>query len=152
MENSRPTACYFQRNSWKLLRYFYYTVITQKYLVHDMKQSFWTNYGLLKFTKKPDKWKKHSVSIIVLATFFGRNFSSSDFSFSQVTSVEKRESQQHFSASAYGLGLKKLCFGSLFSTSVTWEKLKSEEDKFFLRVGKHNYRNKILYALWKKRR
>ena len=84
----------------------------------------------------------------MLATFFGRNLSSSDFSFSQVTSVEKRESQQHFSASAYGLGLKKLCFGSLFSTSVTWEKLKSDEDKFFLRVGKHNYRNKTLFFLW----
>ena len=73
--------------------------------------------------------------MIVLATFFGRNLSLSDFSFSQVTSVEKRESQQHFSASAYGLGLKKLCFDSLFSTSVTWEKLKSDKDKFFLRVA-----------------
>ena len=105
------------------------------------KPMFWD----LESTKKPDKWKKHSVSIIVLATFFGRNLSLSDFSFSQVTSVEKRESQQHFSASAYGLGLKKLCFGSLFSTSVTWEKLKSDEENFFLRVGKHNYRNKILF-------
>ena len=105
------------------------------------KPMFWD----LESTKKPDKWKKHSVSIIVLATFFGRNLSLSDFSFSQVTSVEKRESQQHFSASAYGLGLKKLCFGSLFSTLVTWEKLKSDEDKFFLRRSKHNYRKKILF-------
>ena len=29
--------------------------------------------------EKPDKWKKHSVSIIVLVTFFGRNLSSSEF-------------------------------------------------------------------------
>ena len=80
----------------------------------------------------------------MLATFFGRNLSMSDFSFSQVTSVEKRESQQHFSASAsaYGLGLKKLCFDSLFSTSVTWEKLKSDKDKFFLRVASTIFKTK----------
>ena len=80
--------------------------------------------------------------MLVLATFFGKKLSSSDFSFSQVTSVEKRESQQHFSASAYGLGLKKLCFDSLFSTSVTWEKLKSDKDKFFLRVASTIFKTK----------
>ena len=104
------------------------------------KPMFWD----LESTKKPDKWKKHSVSIIVLATFFGRNLSLSDFSFSQVTSVEKREPRKHFSASACsflglglrprpqksGFGFEKLFLGSLFSTSVTWEKLKSDVDKF----------------------
>ena len=104
------------------------------------KPMFWD----LKSTKKPDKWKKHSVSIIVLATFFGRNLSLSDFSFSQVTSVEKRESQQHFSASAYGLGLKKLFLGFLFSTSVTWEKLKSDVEKFYFRRAMEKNQNKIL--------
>ena len=72
--------------------------------------------GLMKSTKKPDKWKKHSFLINVLATFFGRNLSSSDFSFLQVTSVEKREPRKHFSASAcsfLSLSLKKLFLSSL---------------------------------------
>ena len=69
----------------------------------------------------------------------------SDFSFSQVTSVEKRESQQHFSASAYGLGLKKLFLGFLFSTSVTWEKLKSYMEKFYFRGDMEKNQNKILF-------
>ena len=87
------------------------------------------------FTKKPDKWKKYSVSIIVLAASFRQIWSSSDFSVVQVTSVEKRESREHFSASAYGLGFKKLSLDSLFSTSVTWTTLQSDEDKFVLRLG-----------------
>ena len=71
-------------------------------------------------------------------------WSTSYFSFSQVTSVEKREPRKHFSALACsflglglwprpqksGLGFEKLFLGSLFSTSVTWEKLKSDVDKF----------------------
>ena len=36
----------------------------------------------------------------------------------------------HFSASAYGLGFEKLSLGSLLSTSVTWEILKSEVKNF----------------------
>ena len=87
------------------------------------------------FTKKPDKWKKYSVSIIVLAASFIQIWSSSDFSVVQVTSVEKRESREHFSASAYGLGFKKFSLGSLFSTSVPWTTLQSDEDKFVLRLG-----------------
>ena len=87
------------------------------------------------FTKKPDKWKKYSVSIIVLAASFVQIWSSSDFSVVQVTSVEKRESREHFSASAYGLGFKKLSLDSLFSTSVTWTTLQSDEDKFVRRLG-----------------
>ena len=59
----------------------------------------------------------------------------SDFSVVQVTSVEKRESREHFSASAYGLGFKKLSLDSLFSTSVPWTTLQSDEDKFVLRLG-----------------
>ena len=66
------------------------------------------------------------------------------FEMSSVTSVEKRESRKHFSASACsflglglrprpqkcGLGFEKLSLGSLLSTSVTWEKLKSEVKNF----------------------
>ena len=79
--------------------------------------------------------KKHSVSIIALAASFGQIWSLSDFSVVQVTSVEKRESREHFSASAYGLGFKKLSLDSLISTSVTWTTLQSDEDKFVLRLG-----------------
>ena len=81
----------------------------------------------------------------MLATFFGRNLSTSNFSFSQVTSVEKREPRKHFSASAYsflGLGFEKLFLGPLFSISVTWEKLKSDVDKVFLRADSTIIRTK----------
>ena len=77
--------------------------------------------------------------------FLRQNLSTSDLSFCQVTSVEKRELQEHFSASAYGLSFKKLSFSSLFSTSVTWQKLKSDVDKFCIRRVEHKYRNKILF-------
>ena len=50
-------------------------------------------------TKKPEKWKKHSVSIFVLATPSAKLIHVC-LSFSQVTSVEKREPRKHFSASA----------------------------------------------------
>ena len=90
-----------------------------------------------------------------------QNSSTSDFSFSQVTSVEKREPRKHFSASACsflglslwprpqksGFGFEKLFLGSLFSTSVTWEKLKSDVDKFFLRVASTIIRTKYYFSL-----
>ena len=79
--------------------------------------------------------------------YLRQNLSTSDLSFSQVTSVEKREPRKHFSASAYGLGFKNFFLGTLFSTSVTWEKLKSDVDKLCLRRGKNQYRNKILLLL-----
>ena len=69
------------------------------------------------------------------AASFVQIWSSSDFSVVQVTSVEKRESREHFSASAYGLGFKKLSLDSLFSTSVPWTTLQSDEDKFVLGLG-----------------
>ena len=81
--------------------------------------------------------------------YLRQSLSTSDLSFSQVTSVEKREPRKHFSASAYGLGFKNFFLGTLFSTSVTWEKLKSDVDKLCLRRGKNKYRNKILLLLLK---
>ena len=71
----------------------------------------------------------------MLVTSFKQIWSLSDFSVVQVTSVEKRESWEHFSASAYDLGFKKISLGSLFSTSVTWTTLQSDEDKFVLKLG-----------------
>ena len=89
-------------------------------------------------TKKPEKWKKHSVLIFVLATTFVKICPCLIWEFPKLP-------RKHFSASAYGLGFKKLFLGSLFSTSVTWEKVKSDVDKFCLRRVKNKYRNKILF-------
>ena len=79
--------------------------------------------------------------------YLRQSLSTSDLSFSQVTSVEQREPRKHFSASAYGLGFKNFFLGTLCSTSVTWEKLKSDVDKLCLRRGKNKYRNKILLTI-----
>ena len=83
--------------------------------------------------------------MIALAVSFGQIWSLSDFSVVQVTSVEKRESREYFSASAYGLGFKKLCLDSLFSTSVTWTTLQSDEDKFVLTLGSTIIETKYYY-------
>ena len=95
--------------------------------------------------EKARKMKKAFCFNICSCHYLRQNLSTSDLSFSQVTSVEKREPRKHFSASACGLGFKNFFLGTLFSTSVTWEKLKSDVDKFFLRRGKNKYRNKILF-------
>ena len=94
--------------------------------------------------EKPLKNEKSIVLIIFPCHDLNQNSSTSDLSFSQVTSVEKRKSRKHFSASAYGLGLKKLFLGFLFSTSVTWEKLKSDVEKFYFRRDMVKDQNKIL--------
>ena len=47
-------------------------------------------------TKKPIKWKKHSVSIFVLATTFGKTYPHLIWDFPQVTSVEKKETSKTF--------------------------------------------------------
>ena len=75
--------------------------------------------------------KKHSVSIIVLATLFGRNLSSSDFSSSlSYLSRKKGTSETFLSLSLFisrprpqksGFGFEKPFLSSLFSTSVTWK-------------------------------
>ena len=103
----------------------------------------------MKSTKKPDKWKKHSVSIIVLATLFGRNLSSSDFSSSLSYLSRKKGTSETFlslslfisrprptaSASKIRLRLRKTFPQFPFFYFGNLEKLKSDEDKFFLRVA-----------------
>ena len=44
------------------------------------------------------------------------------------------------------LGLKKFFLGFLFSTSVTWEKLKSDVEKFYFRRDMEKNQNKILLS------
>ena len=54
-----------------------------------------------------------------------------------------------------GFGLEKLFLGSLFSTSVTWTTLQSDEDKLVLRLGStiietkyYNYNQPIIFSLY----
>ena len=101
--------------------------------------------GIWNANEKARKMKKAFCFDICSCHYLRQNLSTSDLSFFQVTSVEKREPRKHFSASAYGLGFKNFFLGTLFSTSVTWEKLKSDVDKLCLRRGKNKYRNKILW-------
>ena len=97
-----------------------------------------------------------------------KNLSSSDFSFSQVTEVEKREPRKSFSKPKpdfWGRGRRprprneqaeaEKCFrGSLFSTEVTWEKLKSDVDQISSEESsQHNYQNRMLFSfVWLFRR
>ena len=119
--------------------YSYKTTVKKNILVQNYKvEKARTNekrlifsFSLI-FTKKPEKWKKHSVSIIVLAIVLEK-ISPRVIWISKVTSVEKRELRKHFSASAcsflglglrprpqkFGLGFEKRFLSSLFSTSVT---------------------------------
>ena len=105
----------------------------------------WWNFN--KANEKTRKMKKAFCFDICSCHYLRQNLSLSDLTISQVTSVQKRESRKHFSASAYGLGFKKLFLGSLFSTSVTWEKVKSDVDKFCLRRVKNKYQNKIFFLI-----
>ena len=97
--------------------------------------------------------------IIVLAAFFGRNLSTSDFSLSpSYLSRKKGTSETFLSLSLFisrpqksGFGFKKLFLSSLFSTSVTLDKLKSDVDKFFLRVASTIIRTKYYCDFLKKR-
>ena len=97
-----------------------------------------------------------------------KNLSTSDFSFSQVTEVEKREMRKSFSKPKpdfWGRGRRprprneqaeaEKCFrGSLFSTEVTWEKLKSDVDQISSEESsQHNYQNRMLFSfVWLFRR
>ena len=85
----------------------------------------------------------------MLATSFLQIWSLSDFSVVQVTSVEKRESWEHFSPSAYGLGFKKYSLDSLFSTLVTWTTHQSDEDKFVRRLGSTIIETKYYFSIVK---
>ena len=70
--------------------------------------------------------------IIVLAAL-RKTLSTSDFSFSQVTNIEKREPRKSFSKPRprnEQAEVEKCFRGSLFSTEATLEKLKSDVDLF----------------------
>ena len=78
-----------------------------------------------------------------------KNLSTTDLRFVQVIKVEKREPRKSFLKPRPRPTLKndqaeaEKCFrGSLFSTEVTWEKLKSDVDKFFLTVASTIFKTK----------
>ena len=75
-EKSRAMPCFFQWNSWKLWS-----------LVFN--SSCWEYLLFVILRKNLKKWKKHSVLIIFPCHSLNQNSSTSDLSFSQVTSVEK---------------------------------------------------------------
>ena len=126
-------------NKWKSIWHFQWI---------EVEVAFFTAISLFlsilcNSTKKPAKWKKHSVSIFFPFPPLGKILLVW-FEFFPSYLSRKKEPWEHFSASDYGLGFKNFFVGTLFSTSVTWEKLKSDVDKLCLRRGKNKYRNKIL--------
>ena len=97
-----------------------------------------------------------------------KNLSTSDLRFVQVIEVEKREPRKSFLKPRphfWGRGRRprprndqaeaEKCFwGSLFSTEVTWEKLKSDVDQISSEESsQHNYQNRMLFSfVWLFRR
>ena len=63
-----------------------------------------------------------------------KNLSSSDLSFSKVTEVEERKPRKSFLKPGPQAEAEKCFRDSLFSTEVTEEILKSDEDTFFQRL------------------
>ena len=94
-------------------------------------------------TKKPEKWKKHSVSIFV--HFYPRkNVSTSDLSSSQITSVGKRN-LGNISRPRRCLGLEKFFLGSFFLLRQKLGKTQIRRGQIFPGIKLDKYRNKILY-------
>ena len=94
-------------------------------------------------TKKPEKWKKHSVSIFV--HFYPRkNVSTSDLSSSQITSVGKRN-LGNISRPRRCLGLEKFFLGSFFLLRQKLGKTQIIRGQIFPGIKLDKYRNKILY-------
>ena len=81
-------------------------------------------------TKKPKQMKKAFCFDICSCHYLRQSLSTSDLSFSQVTSVEKREPRKNFLRPRPQAEAEKCFRDSLFCTEVTWEILKSDEDKF----------------------
>ena len=94
-------------------------------------------------TKKPEKWKKHSVSIFV--HFYPRkNVSTSDLSSSQITSVGKRN-LGNISRPRRCLGLEKFFLGSFFLLRQKLGKTQIRRGQIFPGIKLDKYRNKILF-------
>ena len=103
--------------------------------------------------KKTHTNEKKILSLQLCWLLFSEIWSTSDLRFFQVISVVKREPLGTFLSldlfisqpQKCGLSFKKLSLGSLFSTSITWTNLKSDVDKFFLRVASTIIKTKYYY-------
>ena len=92
--------------------------------------------------KKPEKWKKHSVSIFV--HFYPRkNVSTSDLSSSKITSVGKRN-LGNISQPRRCLGLEKFFLGSFFLLRQKLGKTQIRRGQILPGIKLDKYRNKIL--------
>ena len=70
--------------------------------------------GIWNANEKARKMKKVFCFNICSYHYLRQNIFTSDLSFSQLTSVEKREPRKHFSASAFGLGFKNFFLVTFF--------------------------------------
>jgi len=121
---------------------FFYIAKLDKFLSDVTHFSLWNYYERQKFPHTPQKSQTNEKNILFQFLCLPLSLKKCVqiwFEMSSVTSVEKRESRKHFSASACsflglglfisrprpqkcGLGFKKLFLDSLFSTSVTLDK------------------------------
>ena len=96
-------------------------------------------------TKRQEKLKKYSVTIIVLTFHCSNNFFQCNFEIFQGTEAKKSESQKHYKFLAFGLEFAKLFLDSLFLTSLPWKNSKLHQNKFFsqqvrtIMVTKYHY-------------
>ena len=147
LENSRPTACYFQWNSWKLwgsvlgvFRIISFHTILPTYIQSGpalYRMGYWM------FTKKPEQMKKAFCFNFCACHVLRTNLSTSDLRFVQVTSVEKREPRGTFLSLGLRPRLQKtfprfpfFYFGNLDKPQIrrgqicpqTWQAQKSKQN------------------------
>ena len=82
-------------------------------------------------TKRQEKLKKYSVTIIVLTFHCSNNLFQCNFEIFQGTEAKKSESQKHYKFLAFGLEFAKSFLDSLFLASLPWKNSKLHQNKFF---------------------
>ena len=102
-----------------------------KYLCYGKKKISYE----IKANEKARKMKKAFCFNICSPHFLWQNVSMSGLRISKLPRTKKGNLGEHFSASACGLGFKKLSLGSLLSTSVTLGKTKITVEKFSVIVN-----------------
>ena len=102
------------------------------------------------FRKKPEIWKKYSVSIFIHVTVFSKMFPHLIWHFQSYLGRKKGTSETFLSLGLFISRPQPAASASkirprlqkTFLWFPTWEKLKSDVDKFFLRVGSTIIRTK----------
>ena len=85
--------------------------------------------------KKPDKWKKYSVSIMLLASSFKNIWSCLISVLSKLPQQKKGNLRNISQPRPMASASKNFSHGSFFSTLVTWKTLQIDKNKFVLRLG-----------------